>query len=147
MTMHPVHAAAVVCVFACVVDAIANRSQSWCAPRIVWTLYEVPTRLSNNSNACTHIRDLEKSLLRVLWVYEETRLLPQIPTIFSVALRQNFAFLPRRLMVSHSQGFCSLCPVFVVFCQHICSQHYRVLLTMWTVWWWHGFLLKMVITA
>ena len=26
-------------------------------------MYEVPTRPSNNSNACTHIRDLEKSLL------------------------------------------------------------------------------------
>ena len=55
--------------------------------------------------------------LWVFWVYEETRLLPQIPTIFSVALTQNFAFLPQKLMVSHSQGFCSLCPVFVVFCQ------------------------------
>ena len=55
-----------------------------------------------------------RTKLRVLWVYEETRLLPLISTIFSVALTQNFAFLPRKLMVSHGQGFCSLCPAFVV---------------------------------
>ena len=71
--------------------------------------------------------------LRVLWVYEETRLLPWISTTFSVALTLNFAFLPRKLMVSHGQGFCSLCPAFVVFCQHFCSRCYKVLLTVWTV--------------
>ena len=87
------------------------------------------------------------SILRVLWVYEETRLLPWISMTFSVALMLNFAFLPRKLMASHGQGFCSLCPAFVVFCQHFCSWQYKVLLTVWTVWWWRGFLLKMVITG
>ena len=77
---------------------------------------------------------MEKSdKLRVLWVYEETRLLPWISMTFSVALMLNFAFLPRKLMVSHGQGLCSLCLAFVVFCQHSCSRHYKVLLTMWTV--------------
>ena len=85
--------------------------------------------------------------LRVLWVYEETCLLPWISITFSVALTLNFAFLPRKLMVSHGQGFCSLCPAFVVFCQHFCGQHYKVLLTVWTVRWWRGFSLKMVITG
>ena len=85
--------------------------------------------------------------LWVLWVYEETCLLPWISMTFSAALTLNFAFLPRKLMVSHSQGFSSLCPAFVAFCQHFCSQHYKVLLTMWTVCWWCRFLLKMVITG
>ena len=43
--------------------------------------------------------------LQVLWVYEETHLLPWISMIFSVALMQNFAFLPWTLIASHSQGF------------------------------------------
>ena len=38
---------------------------------------------------------------------------PDIEDFFSV-LMLNFAFLPRKLMVSHSQGFYSLCPAFVV---------------------------------
>ena len=46
--------------------------------------------------------------LQVLWVYEETRLLHQITKIFSVPLTLIFAFLPWKLMVSHSQGFCCL---------------------------------------
>jgi hypothetical protein len=54
-------------------------------------------------------------------LFEETCLLPRISRIFSVVLTLNFAFLPRNLMVSHIQGFCSLCPAFVVFCQHFCS--------------------------
>ena len=33
-------------------------------------------------------------------------------------------------------GYFSLCPVFVVFCQHFCSWNYKVLLIMWTIWWW-----------
>ena len=78
---------------------------------------------------------------------KETCLLPWISITFSVALTLNFAFLPWKLMVSHGQGFCSLCPAFVVFCQHFCSQHYKVFLTMWTVWWWCRFSLKMVITS
>ena len=71
---------------------------------------------------------------------------PDIKDFFSV-LTLNFAFLPRKLMVSHGQGFCSLCPAFVVFCQHFCSWHYKILLTVWTVGWWRGFSLKMVITG
>ena len=66
---------------------------------------------------------------------------------FFSALTLNFAFLPQKLMVSHTQGFCSLCPAFVVFCQQFCSQDYKVLLTMWTIWWWCGFSLKKVITG
>ena len=71
---------------------------------------------------------------------------PDIEDFFSV-LTLNFAFLPQKLMVSHSQGFCSLCPAFVVFCQHFCIRDYKVLLTVWTIWWWRGFSLKKVITG
>ena len=60
-----------------------------------------------------------------------------IKDFFSV-LMLNFAFLPWKLMVSHSQGFCSLCLAFVVFCQRFCSLDYKVLLT---------FSLKKVITG
>ena len=48
---------------------------------------------------------ISHSILRVLWVYEETRLLPWISMIFSVALMLNFAFLPRKLIAPHGQGF------------------------------------------
>ena len=41
--------------------------------------------------------------------------------IFSVVLMLNFAFLPQKLMVSHIQGFYSLCLAFVVFCQRFGS--------------------------
>ena len=60
-----------------------------------------------------HTDAMFQDLLRVLWVYEETRLLPQHSRIFSVGLMQKFAFLPRKLMVSHTQGFCSLLSVFL----------------------------------
>ena len=53
---------------------------------------------------------------------------------FFSALTLNFAFLPWKLMVSHSQRICSLCPVFVVFCQNFCSQHYKF--DHGTVWQW-----------
>ena len=43
--------------------------------------------------------------LQVLSVDEETCLLLWISMIFSVALTLNFAFLPRKLIVSHGQGF------------------------------------------
>ena len=61
--------------------------------------------------------------------------------IFSV-LAQNFAFLPQKLIVSHGQGFrvssylWSSINIFAVD---------KVLLTVWSVWWWCRFLLKMVI--
>jgi len=56
---------------------------------------------------------VKRRLLRVLWVYEETHLLSRISRNFSVALTLNFAFLPWKLMVSHTQGFCSLLSVFL----------------------------------
>jgi len=70
---------------------------------VVWFLFKT----ENTLHFVSHL------LLWVLWVYEETRLLSQISRNFSVALTLNFAFLPRKLMVSHTQGFCSLLSVFL----------------------------------
>ena len=68
--------------------------------------------------------------LQVLWVYEETHSWPWISMICSVALMQNFTFLPWKLIASHT-GFQGL-NLFVLFHQHFCSSQHRVLLTMWT---------------
>ena len=70
---------------------------------------------------------------QVLWVYQLTSPLSLWRDLFITldledffsALTLNFAFLPWKLMISHSQGICSLSPVFVVFCQHFCSQHFK----------------------
>ena len=146
-----------------------KHSKLWCAPRIVWTLYEVPTRPSNNScclfvynvitwthflisqsqllvtqqvsvnilSRLSHVRKQSVSLrLSNIWVmysgnftsplslWRDLFITLDLEDFFS-ALTLNFAFLPWKLMVSHSQGICSLCPVFVVFCQHFCSQHFK----------------------
>ena len=75
-----------------------------------------------------------------LW-REDSFITLDLNEIFSV-LTQNFAFLPQKLIVSHGQGFrvssylWSSINIFAVD---------KVLLTVWSVWWWSRFLLKRVI--
>ena len=126
-------------------ELLSTDQQSW-----HWyfcTRHSKVWKSDQNCSALISNPDADQCWLRVLWVDEETRLLPRILRIFSVVLTLNFAFLPRKLMVSHVQGFCSLCLAFVVFRQHFHSWDYKVLLTVWTIWWWHGFSLKKVITG
>ena len=81
------------------------------------------------------------NIMSPLSLQRELFITPDLNNFFSV-LTLNFAFLPQKLMISHSQGFCSLCPAFVLFCQRFCSWDYKVLLTVCSIWWWRGFSLK-----
>ena len=128
------------------------RSQTVCA-YWSWTHQQIQTvspcmqsnclcTLKLNSHCFKQIQSVWPCMcLQVLWVYEETHSWLWISMIFSVALMQNFTFLPWKLIASQS-GFQGL-NLFVLFHQHFCSSQYKVLPTMWTVWWWCGFLFKM----
>ena len=84
--------------------------------------YAHPPRSHTLQNLRVDWGALKQSLLVTspLSLRRDLFITPDIKDFFSV-LTLNFAFLPRKLMVSHSQGFCSLCPPFVVFCRNFCS--------------------------